>query len=411
LRILFAVHQFFPEYYAGTERLALNLCKQMQRMGHSVKVLTYGITDTDGFRSDGDILVKEYVFQGVPVLSFKHRTMPEELNFAIFDPSVDATLDKLLFKENFDIVHVCHPMRTGPVIRWTKRKGIPVVLSLTDFWLMCPKGILITNKGELCTSAERGTRCISECWGDYWKERLLQRVTETDEVFHAADCIVSATHFLKSIFESNNFTSNIKLIPYGTDYRYVQPNLREYSKKSKITIGFLSTLVPHKGANVLLEAFKLAKTKNIRLKVYGHYFDQIEYYRTLQKMAHGNRKIEFLGAYKYEQQPEIYKYIDLLAVPSIWWENSPLILLSALAHKVPAIVSNLGGMTEIVRDGENAFAYDVGNAGSLAGVLRHIDKDPTILNKLKDGIRYPPRLEEEAFMYEETYLSLLGKNS
>jgi glycosyltransferase involved in cell wall biosynthesis len=381
----------------------------MQRLGHSVKVLTYGLTETDGLKSDGDSLYKEYWFQGVPVISIRHRTIPEEASFTIFDTLTERMIEKILAKEDFDVVHVCHPMRVGPVIRVAKRKNIPVILSLTDFWLMCPKGITITNKGGLCQTTENGIRCVNECYGNFWKDRLVQRINEANEVFKTVDCVVSATYFLKRIFEFNQFTSTINIIPYGTDYNYIRRNTKEYSKKSEITIGFLSTLIPHKGAHVLLEAFNIASMENIRLKIYGHYFDRIDYYKTLTKMVKGNKRVEFLGEYKYEQVPELFNMIDLLAVPSIWWENSPLILLSALAHNVPAIVSDLGGMTEVVRDGENAFTFEVGNAASLAIVLRQIGKNPAILNNMKNRICHPPRIEEEAFEYENIYTNLLKK--
>ena len=131
----------------------------------------------------------------------------------------------------------------------------------------------------------------------------------------------------------------------------------------------------------------------------------------LKKLARNSDKIEFLGEYKYEEMADILDGIDVLVVPSVWWENSPLILLRALAHNVPVIVSNLGGMTEVIKDGENGFSFEAGNAESLAEVLRKLGDNPTILNKIKSKIQHPPRIEEEAFEYEKVYLSLIAKKS
>jgi glycosyltransferase involved in cell wall biosynthesis len=66
-------------------------------------------------------------------------------------------------------------------------------------------------------------------------------------------------------------------------------------------------------------------------------------------------------------------------------------------------------MTEIIKDGENGFVFDVGNADSLANVLEKIGEDPTILNTIKNNIISPPRIEEEAFEYEILYHKLLQK--
>ena len=408
MRILYVVHQFFPKYYTGTERLVLNLSKQMQRMGHSVKVLTYGITETEGFRQEGDFLIKDYEFQGVPVISIRHKIIPQDVSFTIFDPKMEKILGTIFSNEKFDIIHVCHSMRVGSIIRVAKHRNIPIVLTLTDFWLMCPRGIAVTQKGELCYDPEDGMKCVRECYGNLWKDKLIQRFNETNELFQVVDCVVCATNFLKQIYEINNFSSNIKLIRFGKDYRNVRHNIREYSENSEITLGFLSTLLPHKGAHVLLEAYNKANKGDIRLKIYGDYFGEIEYYNRLKKLAKENKKIEFCGKYKYEEIPDILDELDMIVVPSIWWENSPLILLRALAHNVPAIVSNLGGMTEVIKDGENGFAFEAGNSKSLAEVLRKIGENPSILNEMKTKIHPPPRIEEEAFEYEKIYASLSG---
>jgi len=410
MKILFAVHQFFPKHYTGTERLVLNLSKQMQRIGHSVKVLTYGINESEGFQQEGDFLVKEYIFQGVPVISIRHKIIPQEVGFSIFDLNMVEVLKKICSIEDFDVVHVCHPMRIGSIIKAAKNRNIPIVLNLTDFWLMCPKGIALTKKGKLCHTTENGLKCIKECYGNFWKDKIIQRINETNELFQAVNCIVSATNFLKQIFVGNNFSSNIKLIKFGKDYSNVRPNLRNYSEDSSITLGFLSTLLPHKGAVILLEAFIKANKENIRLKIYGHYFNEVEYYEMLKKIAKNNNKVEFCGEYKYEEMPAILDEIDVLVMPSIWWENSPLILLRALAHNVPAIVSDLGGMTEVIKDGENGFSFEAGSAASLANVLQKLGDNPTILNQMKNKIHHPPRIEEEAFEYEKIYYSLIERN-
>jgi glycosyltransferase involved in cell wall biosynthesis len=96
-------------------------------------------------------------------------------------------------------------------------------------------------------------------------------------------------------------------------------------------------------------------------------------------------------------------------VPSLWWENSPLVVLRSLAQDVPVITSNLGGLIEIVKEGENGFTFEAGNAEDLATILRKIGENPCILNNIKSKIHHPPRIEETAFEYEKIYLSLLEK--
>ena len=77
MNILYVVNDFFPLFYGGVERYVLNITKQMQRMGHGVKVLTYGMDGKDsGYCRMGDILVKQYIYENVPVISVRHMEIP-----------------------------------------------------------------------------------------------------------------------------------------------------------------------------------------------------------------------------------------------------------------------------------------------------------------------------------------------
>jgi glycosyltransferase involved in cell wall biosynthesis len=410
MRILFAVHQFFPVHYTGTERLALDLVHQMQRMGHSVTILTYEPNEVSGFERKGDFFINQYQFQGVLVISFRHTILPEAISFDIFHPEMEGIISETLTLGKFDIVHVFHPMRVGTVVKLAEQKKIPVVLTLTDFWLMCPKGIAVTQKGEVCLSSDNGQKCESECYADLPRDRLKCRLFQTHALIEGTAKVISATNSMKQVFEHGGLASKIIQIPFGEDYSAIVPNSKDYRNNSDIILGFMSTLTPHKGAHILIEAYNIAKQSNIALRIYGDHFGNTEYYNTLRKLANHNGNVEFCGAYKYEDMTRIYNEIDMLVIPSTWWENSPLVLSRALAHKVPAIVSNLGGMTESVQDGVNGYTFEVSNPESLAGILRKIGSDPSILNQLKARIHRPPRMEEQAFEYEKIYRDIYRGN-
>jgi glycosyltransferase involved in cell wall biosynthesis len=411
MRLLFVAHQFFPRYYTGTERLTLDLSKQMQKVGHSVTVLTYGLGEGEGYLPSGDFLVKRYRYQGISVISIKHKKPTEELDYVVYDPSMEKLFKTVLPFNKFDLVHILHPMRVGGTVGvMAAKQQIPLVVTLTDFWLMCPKGIAITKTGDICLSPEGTVKCVEKCYSTLWEERLKQRLAQTLELLGGTTRVISATNSMKQVFEHGGLAFQIKKIPFGEDYNGVVPNFKSYSKDSEITLGFMSTLRPHKGSHVLLEAYNLARKRNIKLRIYGDYFRNIDYYNNLQKLAGHNSKIEFYGAYKYEDMTRIYNEIDMLVVPSTWWENSPLVLSRALAHKVPAIVSNLGGMTEVVENGVNGFSFEVSNPKSLALILEKIANDPTVLNELKKNIHRPPRIEEMAFEYEKIYKTLYKGN-
>jgi hypothetical protein len=90
-------------HYTGTERFTFDLCKQMQKMGYRVDVLTYGIADDSGYDySKNKFLIKEYEFDGIPVTSIRHKHVPEDVSFDIFMAEMEEFLYELL--PNYDLI-------------------------------------------------------------------------------------------------------------------------------------------------------------------------------------------------------------------------------------------------------------------------------------------------------------------
>ena len=399
MRVLLAVHQFFPEYYFGSERFVLNLCHQLQRIGHTVAVLTYSDTP-------------RYEYQDVPVITVSHKVAPPDERFTIFDSEIEALTDRVIEDYRPDVVHVCHPMRIGSVIRSAKQHNIPIILTLTDFWLICPKGIATKKNGGLCLPIMDGSQCIKDCYGHLWKDRLIKRFNDTKEVFKSARFITSATNSVKYIFESTGLVDNVTLIRFGEDYSNVTPNKKVYTKTSNIIIGYMSALLPHKGAHILIDAFNKSHSKNVTLKIYGYDYDPYKnYQKQLSNKVKNDQKVIFCGLYNYEDMSTIFGKIDVLAIPSVWWENSPLVMVSALAHKVPVIASNVKGMTELIERSYGGFTFNVGKVNELSNIIHTISNDPTILNELKTFLIPPASIEDQTRYYINLYQSAYENKS
>lgn len=407
MKILLGVHQFFPSRYAGTERLTLDLARQLQRQGHQVTVVTYAIVETALDSALGPMSATSYGFQGIPVTSLRHQEPPADLDFALANPRMEEAAQALLAQTSPDIVHITHPLRIASLQNAAKKLGIPVVLSLTDFWVMCPKGSAMTGKGEFCSSNGGGLRCVTECFGWLHAGRLVARAARAKAYLKAADRIVCGTRFMRNIFAAGDPTLKVDIIEFGIDYEHVQRNNREYTDSDEITIGMMSMLAPYKGAHLLVDAFKKAGVRNMRLRIYGEPLYTEAYYEGLKGRIGDDPRIELRGKYAPEEMPAILNQLDVLVMPSLWWENTPLVLLMALGHNVPAIVADVPGLTEVVHDGANGFVFEPGNETSLAEVLRRVGGSPSILNELKRRMTYPPRVEEMAFQYERLYEEVL----
>jgi glycosyltransferase involved in cell wall biosynthesis len=409
MKILYVVHQFFPKHYTGTERFVYNLCKQMQKMGHFVKVITYGLSETEGLNTVGNLLVKQYEFEGIPVLAVKHNSIPKTLETHIYNDDLGQFAYELLIREKFDVIHVAHPMRIGSVAVAAMKLKIPTVLTLTDFWIICPRGIAITSEGSLCSDPQKGKKCRKSCFARHvwmWRQIGTFRFKQAKSYIENFDLVTSPTHFLADIFETV-LPIKIEVVRHGILYSGIEANERIYEDGNAIVLGYIGTVLPHKGVHLMVKAFKYLNQSNIKLKIYGSYFHEHEYYNHLIEDSEDDGRIEFLDKYEDEDLGRIMRSIDCTLAPSVWWENSPLTVLTSFAYKVPVITINIGGAAELVKDGVNGLNFKIGDAEDLARKIELIAKNPTILNDLKKNIKRPPRVEDEAFNYETIYRGLI----
>jgi len=96
MKILYLIHQFYPEFYTGTEKFVLNLSRMMQKAGNRVKVITYSFYE-DSFYDQrrGEILCKEFLYKGTPVLAIKHKQVPKDLHHALENTALAEIADAI----------------------------------------------------------------------------------------------------------------------------------------------------------------------------------------------------------------------------------------------------------------------------------------------------------------------------
>jgi glycosyltransferase involved in cell wall biosynthesis len=113
------------------------------------------------------------------------------------------------------------------------------------------------------------------------------------------------------------------------------------------------------------------------------------------------------GGLRREEVTEALREIDLLVVPSVWFENSPLTIHEARATRTPLAVSDFGGMAELVEPGCDGWRFDTGRASSLAGVLEDVLREPALLSQLTFAGEPVKDMRASAAEMEERYTALL----
>src|SRR5205823_6551446 len=131
------------------------------------------------------------------------------------------------------------------------------------------------------------------------------------------------------------------------------------------------SLNPHKGVHVLLDAFMRTSDASTSLRIYGKGVTR-SYVDSLRNTAAKDSRIVFCGEYCESELSSVLENVDVIVMPSMWFENHPLILHEAFASGVPVIASNIGVMAEKVKNDMNGFVFEMGNSKHLSEVLRRI---------------------------------------
>jgi glycosyltransferase involved in cell wall biosynthesis len=238
---------------------------------------------------------------------------------------------------------------------------------------------------------------------------MRERIVERDaglrsRVLPAVDQFIAPSEFLRDSFIDWGIPEDrIRYMRTGIDLEPFAGFRRSESRR--LRVGFIGTVVPHKGLHVLLRAWgKLAPElrASADLLCYGPLEHTPGYVRTVRDLA-DNVGVELLGKLAAREVAGALSHLDLLVVPSVWYENSPLIILEAKATRTPLLVSDLGGMAELVEPGVSGYRFPVGDSTGLADVLTECLRDPGRLAALYPSEYHVRAVEEDARDLLELY--------
>jgi glycosyltransferase involved in cell wall biosynthesis len=405
MRILYVVHQFYPESSSGTERFLLGLAASVQRRGHHADVVTYSFSPKSDFHSVGDLLVREYTNARVSVTAVRHPRIPFEINVSMEDLAVMRFARDLLQNSHYDLLHVAHPMRLTSFIDGAIERGIPYVLTLTDFWILCPKINLQTSFRNLCCGPEAGQICAQMC-PELRTSFIQARIASARKLLHGASAVVVPSQFAASIIQKEFADLRTTVIPHGVKVTHLYPSQRDCLNTSKIVFAYCGGFSPHKGVHTLLNAFRSLNHERAELRIYGAASAQEkDYERFLHQLAGNDVRIKFCGVYSNESMGEVFQAIDALVIPSLVYETYCFSLHEAFASNVPVIASAIGVLAEKVEDTATGFTFAPGNQAELAQKMKRLIEDPSILQRMKHNLggHIPVSEEEEAYLYERIY--------
>ncbi len=176
---------------------------------------------------------------------------------------------------------------------------------------------------------------------------------------------------------------------FGIDIRSSEGIERRSIPRRPLRVGFIGTLAPHKGCHVLIDAFKALPPGRAVLLIYGNMEDFPEYSTELKRLADNNDAIAFCGTFHNSKIGEVLSDLDVLVVPSLWYENTPLVVYSAQVARCPVVASDFPGISEVIRDDVNGLLFEPGRPAGLAKQLSRLINEPGLAERLSINSQQP----------------------
>jgi glycosyltransferase involved in cell wall biosynthesis len=221
--------------------------------------------------------------------------------------------------------------------------------------------------------------------------RLLQRHPSFEEIIKRdidllgflgkVDIIISPSMYYRRFYENLTGRRDIVYLDYGFDTKVTNTFNEKRTETERLILGFAGTISRHKGAHLIV---KLAEKLGDRILIYIWGNDKNDL--ILSKRLKSLKNVIYKGELKGGDKSEIYGSIDYLIVPSIWEENSPLVIHEALLYNVPVIASNRGGNVELVLEGKNGFLFDPDKEDSLLRLIERIINEKIRISKVDRSV-------------------------
>jgi GT2 family glycosyltransferase/glycosyltransferase involved in cell wall biosynthesis len=457
VKILVIVHGFPPAAEGGSEIYAQAHALALRRQcGDEVVVFT---REHDPNRAEYDVRTEQR--DGLRIIrvnnNFRNtRTFEETYR----NEQIGAIASRVIDDVRPDVAHIHHlTCLSTTIVRSLVERRIPSFITLHDYWLICHRGQLLDVDYRVCEGPAgsdgkdpRGCRgCLGPAGGagkigflgagtmralerrlPATPGRHLRRLTSRlatvassameaehqmqRRLEHMRDVCADVTHFLAPSGHMRDRFVQFGVAPgritvsgYGVDHA---PFARiERTPSPRLRLGFLGSLMMSKAPHVLLEAIGRLPRGAVSVDLFGPYsaYHGDDRYRHQLEPLLKQDGVTVHSAIPHDRVAQALSSIDVLVVPSIWPENSPLVIQEAFLAGVPVVASRIGGIPEAVDDGRNGLLFRAGDSGDLARTLTRLLRDPGLLNTLRSGIPPVRTIEEDVQFARSVYQAHLGK--
>lgn len=405
MRILLVNYRYFIS--GGPEKYMFNIKKMLEDNGH--EVIPFSIHSNKNVETEYSKYFVEPIGGRDATYFDEVKKTPKSiwqmLSRSCYSLEVKKAIQKEIREVKPDLVYIIHFVNklSPSVIRGAKEFGIPVILRLSDYFLLCPRFDFMYQK-KICED------CITCGYMSCVKKKCVKgslfasvirvfsmKLHNAMKIYDDVDAFITPSEFLKNKLVANGFQKGkITCIPTFT------------SSKTKVgdpVIGayglYFGRITEEKGVETVVKAYETMPERQV--KIMGDDTTE-EAVRLKSYIAEkGLKNIVFLGFKSGAELEEIIKGARFTLIPSIWYDNLPNTALESFQYSKPVIASNIGSLPELVVDGVNGYLFEPGNAEALAEKIRLLDDDSCV-EKMGSNSRsrlvdkFAPKTHYEALM-------------
>jgi glycosyltransferase involved in cell wall biosynthesis len=336
--------------------------------------------------------------------------------FANRDARFPREITQLFNRLSPNILHFHHYINFGIEVFLHARRALPgskIVLTLHEFLAICNHfgQMVTTTNSHLCSHASL-SRC-GACFSAIEPSDFFLRREYIQRFFMLIDHFVSPSEFLAERYVAwgipetkLSVIENLIAAPVGS--RAAKGDQSD----DPLRVGFFGQMSALKGLDVLIDAAEALDRadQSVIFDIFGDYSGQPESFQKalMPRLAQIGSNIRYHGPYDHQDVDKLMQSVDVVVMPSIWWENSPLVIQEAFRNRKPVICSDIGGMAEKVRDGIDGFHFRVGSAQGLSALLRRLGRNRKIIDDMVPGLRVPLRPESILDQHMKLYDRLLS---
>ena len=344
--------------YGGSSLAAYYLSAEMAKRGHEVNVFTTSINSEDSIEKNENVTIYRY-----------------GTNFRIQTSNISIGMFKKPMDHNVDIIHTHFDIPPGPLagLRYAKKKKNPLIVTYHGDWVESYGGLI--------------RRAGVALHNKYLVDKVLGYA---DVIISPSECYINESRFLRK------YREKIVVIPNGIhlkdfDISYSKEECRKklvlpLNKKILLFFGYLS---PYKGPEVLLKAMPeiIKNVSDVEL-VFAGKGEMKDELILLSKRLGIETYVRFAGFVEDYLKPLYYMAADIFVLPSTMsTESFGIVNLEAMACSVPIVSSNIGGIPDVVKDGENGLLVQPNDPKELADEIIYLLKNEDLRKEMGENGR------------------------